>query len=177
MPGRVRGLLLAPVLVATLLAGGPATAKAPAGASSTPDRTESAHHAVTARAGRASVPRYKRALRIARRQIGDRYAYGAEGPNRFDCSGLVYYSTHRAGLKRVPRTSSEQADFMRRIPRRHLRRGDYLFFTGSSGVYHVGMFIGRRNGSPYILHAPEPGARVRRERVWTNSWFAGTLRG
>jgi cell wall-associated NlpC family hydrolase len=103
--------------------------------------------------------------------------YGADGPNQFDCSGLVYYSTHKAGLKRVPRTSSEQAAFMRHIPRKRLHRGDYLFFTGSSGVYHVGMFIGRRHGHPYILHAPEPGTSVRRERVWTNSWFAGTLRG
>ena len=121
-------------------------------------------------------PKYKHALRIARHQIGDRYKYGAEGPNRFDCSGLVYYSTHKAGLTGVPRTSADQADYMRRIPRKHLRRGDFVFFHNKSGVYHVGFFVGRSDGDVYIVHAPSPGTRVRRERVWTDSWFAGTLR-
>ena len=122
------------------------------------------------------LPKYKHALRIARHQIGDPYKYGAEGPKRFDCSGLVYYSTHKAGLPDVPRTSADQADYMRRIPRKHLRRGDYVFFTGKSGVYHVGFFVGRSDGDVYIVHAPSPGTKVRRERVWTNAWFAGTLR-
>src|SRR5215212_11383322 len=70
-------------------------------------------------------------FRIARAQIGDRYAYGAEGPNAFDCSGLVYYSYRRAGFRGVPRTSSQQARHMNRIKRRHLRRGDFIFFHNS----------------------------------------------
>ena len=36
-------------------------------------------------------------LDITRHQEGDPYRYGAAGPNRFDCSGLVYYSYRRAG--------------------------------------------------------------------------------
>ena len=36
--------------------------------------------------------------RIARAQIGDAFRMGAEGPSRFDCSGLVYYVFNRAGL-------------------------------------------------------------------------------
>ena len=35
---------------------------------------------------------------IARAQIGDRFRIGAEGPHRFDCSGLVYFAFDRAGL-------------------------------------------------------------------------------
>ncbi|MDX6326604.1 MAG: hypothetical protein QOK15_2958 [Nocardioidaceae bacterium] len=65
---------------------------------------------------------------------------------------------------------------MRRIPRKELRRGDYVFFTGDSGVYHVGLFVGREDGDVYIVHAPHPHTKVRREKVWTNDWFAGTLR-
>ena len=45
---------------------------------------------------------------IAMRQRGDAYAYGAAGPDRFDCSGLIRYSYARAGFD-VPRTSSAQA--------------------------------------------------------------------
>ena len=120
--------------------------------------------------------RIKRALRTARRQKGDRYKYGAEGPDRFDCSGLVYFSTHRAGLEKVPRTSADQGRYMRHIKKKKLRRGDFIFFTGSSGVYHVGIYVGRRDGDRAVLHAPKPRTRVRVDEVWTTSWFAATLR-
>jgi cell wall-associated NlpC family hydrolase len=116
-------------------------------------------------------------LRIARAQIGDAYRYGAEGPNAFDCSGLVYYSYRRAGFKHVPRTSSQQAGHMNRIKRRGMRRGDFVFFHGNGGVYHVGIFAGFRHGRRYIIHASRPGTPVKRDPIWSNNWFAGTLRG
>jgi len=116
-------------------------------------------------------------LRVARAQIGDPYRYGAEGPNAFDCSGLVYYSYRRAGFKHIPRTSSEQARHMNRIKRRNMRRGDFVFFTSSGGVYHVGIYAGFRHGRRHIIHASRPGTPVKRDSIWTDNWFAGTLRG
>jgi len=120
--------------------------------------------------------RVRRALRIAINQKGDPYQYGSAGPNRFDCSGLVYYATHKAGLKRVPRSSSAQARYMDRIKRSKMRPGDFVFFTGSGGVYHVGIFVGWRDGRRAVVHSPRPGSRVHTARIWTDSWFAGTLR-
>lgn len=122
------------------------------------------------------VAKTRRAMRIAMRQRGDWYAYGAAGPNRFDCSGLVYFSTRRAGLKGVPRTSSAQSGYMRRISRDRMRRGDFVFFTGGGGVYHVGFYAGRRDGRRVVLHSPYSGRRVSIDPIWTDSWFAGTLR-
>ena len=124
----------------------------------------------------ARLAKVDHAFDVAKRQKGDRYRYGAAGPNAFDCSGLVYYATHRAGFKRVPRTSSQQASYMNRIQRRNMRPGDFVFFTGSSGVYHVGFYAGRRHGRRVIVHAPSTGSRVRTEAIWTDSWFPGTLR-
>ena len=50
--------------------------------------------------------RIQRALRIdARPDRATRTRYGSAGPNAFDCSGLVYYATHAAGFRGVPRTS------------------------------------------------------------------------
>lgn len=123
-----------------------------------------------------STTRVRRALRIAKNQKGDPYSYGAAGPHRFDCSGLVYFATHKAGFLRVPRTSSAQARFMDRIKRSRMRPGDFVFFTGSSGVYHVGIYVGWRDGRRAIVHSPYSGTRVRTDRIWTSSWFAGTLR-
>ncbi len=119
----------------------------------------------------------RRALRIAKRQVGDRYRYGAAGPHRFDCSGLIYFSTHRAGFSGVPRSSSAQGRHMRRIKRSRMRPGDFVFFRNGSGVYHVGVYIGRKDGRRRIVHAPGSGQRVKRAPIWTDRWFAGTLRG
>ena len=126
--------------------------------------------------GASVATRVRRALGVAKAQKGDAYKYGAEGPKRSDCSGLVYFATHRAGFDEVPRTSAEQGRYMRQIKRKKLRPGDFVFFTGSSGVYHVGVYVGWRDGDRAVVHAPKPGTKVRVEKVWSDSWFAATLR-
>lgn len=120
--------------------------------------------------------RIAQAMDIVVAQKGDAYQYGAAGPSRFDCSGLVYYSFRRAGFTNVPRTSSQQARFATRIRRVNMRRGDLMFFYDSGGVYHVGVFAGRRDGRVFMVHAPYGGRTVHRSATWTNRWFAGTLR-
>lgn len=117
----------------------------------------------------------KKGLRVALRQKGDPYVYGAEGPNAFDCSGLLMYSFGKAGL-RLPRTSSDQARFARRIPKHNLKRGDLMFFHSGGSVYHAAIFLDRVHGKPLLLHAPHTGSHVKRDVVWTNSWYAETLR-
>ncbi|QWC83965.1 C40 family peptidase [Nocardioidaceae bacterium] len=134
---------------------------------------------VTAPAAEAASPRIekiRKAMRIAVAQKGDPYRYGAAGPNAFDCSGLIYYSYRKAGFRNVPRTSDSQAAKFRGIPKRKVRRGDFVYFHRGGDVYHVGIFAGRRAGNKYVLHAPYGSKRVSRERIWTNSWFAGSLR-
>ncbi|HYF73733.1 MAG TPA: C40 family peptidase [Nocardioides sp.] len=127
-------------------------------------------------ARQATLRKVGDAVRIAARQKGDPYAAGAEGPNAFDCSGLTYYSYRKAGFKHLPRTSSAQARFVDRVKRRNMRRGDLIFFYDGGGVYHVGVYAGRANGHRQVLHSGSSGTRVRTDRVWTDQWFAGTLR-
>ena len=112
---------------------------------------------------------------IAMRQRGDAYAYGAAGPDRFDCSGLVFYSFRRAGFS-VPRTSGAQAGFARRIAKKDMRAGDLMFFSGSGGVYHAAIFLKWSHGHAVMVHSPGSGQRVRVAVPWTSSWFGGTLR-
>ena len=84
-----------------------------------------------------------RLIALAQKKIGSRYAYGEAGPDRFDCSGFVYYVFRKNGLT-IPRTSMEQSRFRPRLTRRELRRGDVLFFdTGGRGhVNHSGIYLG-----------------------------------
>ena len=124
--------------------------------------------------------RIQHAFSIANDQRGDRYQYGAAGPHRFDCSGLTYFSFRKAGFRHVPRTSSAQARHAKRIPKSQLRRGDFVFFHDGaarpSNVYHMGVFAGWVKGRRVIVHAPSTGKTVHRAKIWTRSWFAGTLR-
>jgi cell wall-associated NlpC family hydrolase len=131
---------------------------------------------LTTDAHAASRTKISHAASIAANQKGDPYAYGAAGPNRFDCSGLTYYSYRKAGFSNIPRTSSAQAHFAQRIHRSNMRRGDLVFFYDGGGVYHVGVYAGSSHGRRLVLHAPYSGARVRTERIWTDRWFPGTLR-
>jgi cell wall-associated NlpC family hydrolase len=124
-------------------------------------------------AARAARPQRKTtaaALRVARNQAGDRYRYGAAGPDRFDCSGLVMFAFKRAGQS-VPRTSGEQAKASRRIPRSRARAGDLAFFYDRGGVYHVGFYVG--NGR--VLHAPGTGKVVQVAEIWTSKVFFGRV--
>src|SRR3546814_5849442 len=58
--------------------------------------------------------------RIARKQVGDPYRAGGDGPSSFDCSGLVQYSFKKAGFN-VPRTTYQQAKYARKkIGRAHV---------------------------------------------------------
>ncbi|HET8602741.1 MAG TPA: NlpC/P60 family protein [Marmoricola sp.] len=124
-----------------------------------------------------AATRVNHAISVARNQIGDPYHYGSDGPRRFDCSGLTYFAFHkRSGFGHFPRTASAQAHFARHIRKSHMRKGDLMFFYNNSGVYHVGIFTGFRNGHRMVLHSPYPGKHVHVERVWTRRWFAGTLR-
>jgi cell wall-associated NlpC family hydrolase len=163
MSARVRALLLRalvlPVTVLATLAGLVLVTSSSVGAA-TLTRTQRVHEALT----------------VASNQIGDPYVYGADGPNAFDCSGLVYFSFQKAGFNHIPRTASSQASFARHIKKKHLRKGDFIFFYNSTGIYHVGIFDGWHNGHRKLLHAPRPGQDVKVAKLWTSRWFAATLR-
>jgi cell wall-associated NlpC family hydrolase len=137
-----------------------------------PSGASPAHAATT----RIRVARVHRAFRIVRNKLGDPYRYGADGPRAFDCSGLTYFAFHRAGFQSLPRTAAQQAHFVRHIRRSHLRPGDFVFFRSGGTVYHVGVFADWSHHRRVIINAPHTGTRVRRDRIWTNNWFAGTLR-
>ena len=105
-------------------------------------------------AGSAASASAANALRNAATRLGKPYVWGAEGPNAFDCSGLMQWAYRQAGIK-LPRTSSAQASTGKAVPISDLKPGDMVFFY--SPVSHVGMYIG--NGK--ILHASEPGKPVK----------------
>jgi cell wall-associated NlpC family hydrolase len=109
---------------------------------------------------RSSVPRTsaakgRAALAFAKRQLGKRYVWGAEGPNTYDCSGLVMRAWRSVGVS-MPRVARQQYAQGHKISRSRLRAGDLVFFY-SQTPHHVGIYVG--NGR--LIDAPRPGKRVR----------------
>lgn len=161
-------------LTASTMTALPATA-APSDGDASPVSTSTTAKKKHVSAKRRVAERVLGARNTAMRQRGDSYGYGGAGPDRFDCSGLVYYSFRRAGFK-VPRTSGAQAGFARRVAKKNLRAGDLMFFYGSGGVYHAAIFLRWSRGHAVMVHAPGSGQRVRVAVPWTSQWFGGTLR-
>jgi cell wall-associated NlpC family hydrolase len=93
---------------------------------------------------------------IAAGMIGTPYRYGGETPKGFDCSGLVFYSFERMGVK-VPRTAADQRKAAERVKRDDLELGDLVFFRSSKGrVDHVGIYA----GDGRFIHSPNAGRVV-----------------
>jgi cell wall-associated NlpC family hydrolase len=81
--------------------------------------------------------RINKVINYAMAQRGDRYRFGAAGPNTWDCSGLVKMSYRKIGVK-LPHFTGAMLRHGKHISRKHLKRGDLVFPTG----HHVGIYIG-----------------------------------
>lgn len=125
--------------------------------------------ATTARAPQAKQADQSRrtVTSIAQRMLGTPYRYGGASPRGFDCSGLVWYSHQRAGI-RVPRTASaQQRSAKQQVAVRDLQIGDLLFFRiAARRTDHVGIYI----GSGQFIHAPSRGGTVARASLSDAYW-------
>ncbi|MFN8050399.1 MAG: NlpC/P60 family protein [Acidimicrobiales bacterium] len=102
------------------------------------------------------------AVRVALEQQGDPYVWAADGPDSFDCSGLVLFAYRAAGVQ-LPHSSRGMRAMTRSITADELQPGDLVF--GGSPVHHVGLYIG--NGQ--MVHAPHSGDVVRVASIYSTS--------
>jgi cell wall-associated NlpC family hydrolase len=91
-----------------------------------------------------------KAVEFAKRQVlaGKPYVWGDEGPNSFDCSGLVYAAYRSAGLgwpnwDRL--NSALYYRYVKQIPLAEMQPGDLLFYSydgSTSKIHHISIFAG-----------------------------------
>lgn len=112
-----------------------------------------------------------RAVAFALAQRGKPYEWGAEGPDRFDCSGLVQTAYATADVA-LPRTARPQYRATTPVSVTALLPGDLLFFATDHAdwntIHHVGVYLGRG----LMVHAPTTGDVVRVAPVWWSEFFA-----
>ena len=94
-----------------------------------------------------------KALSYAKKQLGDPYVYGANGPGSFDCSGLTQAAWKSAGVKLAHNTNAQYRS-ERKVAKSSLKKGDLVFFY--SGRSHVGIYAGHGK----VIHSPRPGQGV-----------------
>ena len=88
--------------------------------------------------------------------LGTPYAWGANGPNTFDCSGFTKYVYAHFGVT-LSRTTFSQINEGSYVPRENLQAGDLIFFGTSSNPHHVGIYVGNNS----YIHAPSTGDVVK----------------
>jgi peptidoglycan DL-endopeptidase CwlO len=128
-----------------------------------------------ATAASASSPQLNAMLAAAMSRQGKPYVWGGNGPNVFDCSGLVKWSFAQAGIV-MPRVAADQALAGPAVPVSQLQPGDLLFYhtdaTAPNYISHVAIYIGKG----WMIQAPEPGKNVEVVPARLGSEFAGAIR-
>jgi cell wall-associated NlpC family hydrolase len=123
-----------------------------------------------------AAPEAKKAVEYALAQLGDPYVWGAEGPDAFDCSGLVQSAYASAGVS-LPRVAADQYNATRDKPvdTEKLLPGDLLYWWDDPGnwqsVYHTAMYL----GDGKMVVAPRTGDVVKISSVFFEN-FAGAHR-
>ena len=96
----------------------------------------------------------------AKKHLGKAYQSGAEGPDKFDCSGFVYYVYNQCGIYIRRMSADSYYSMATHITKEQARPGDLVFYHRngkSSKVGHVAIWL----GDGQIIHAPEPGSVIK----------------
>jgi peptidoglycan DL-endopeptidase CwlO len=113
-------------------------------------------------------------LKAAESRLGLPYVWGGDGPDVFDCSGLVQWSLAQAGVV-MPRVAAEQALTGPEVPLSELQPGDLLFYhtdpTAPDYISHVAIYL----GGGEMIQAPAPGLDVEIVPASFGSEFAGAV--
>lgn len=121
-------------------------------------------------------------LNVALTKVGNTYMLGAKGPNRFDCSGLVYWSINEidpALGKKLYTSAGYQYKYCKEngylVGESEIQPGDLIFWykpNCSCGakyaeVHHVGFYL----GDGMILDASSSNGRVVIRKLWSGSSY------
>ena len=100
-----------------------------------------------------SVDRF---ISAAQSKIGCRYSKGGKGPDKFDCSGFVYWCLRQAGVNQKYLTSSgwrSVSGYTKVTSLSSLQRGDIIVFRGHVGIaMGDGTMIDASSGNSRVIH-------------------------
>ncbi|MGW3077678.1 C40 family peptidase [Kitasatospora sp. NPDC001132] len=107
----------------------------------------------------AQDPNVEAAVQFALSQLGVPFRTAGNGPDGYDCSGLVQQAFRHGGIS-LPRVANDQYAATTPIRASQLRRGDLLFWSPDGtarGIQHVAIYLGDNK----YVEAARPGTKVR----------------
>jgi cell wall-associated NlpC family hydrolase len=129
--------------------------------------------------GLQANPKALQAVAAAMTRLGDPYLWAAEGPDKFDCSGLAWWSYRQVGVT-VPRVANAMYHGTTAVPATRTTRGDLLlpgdlvYFASNPNdwhsIYHMGIYI----GGGRMIQAPTTGDVVKISPVTWSRFFGAT---
>lgn len=84
-------------------------------------------------------------------KLGHRYWWGKQGPDYFDCSGLVYWCLKQAGVSGGRNTAAGYSKMYSSVSWSNSKTGDLVCF--GSPAYHIGIVIVNNDGTRSVIHA------------------------
>ena len=114
---------------------------------------------------------YGSLVAAAKDQMGKPYRWSTEGPDVFDCSGLVYYCLRQSGhsvSRRSAKGFSQNGSWKLISSMNDLKAGDLVFFRSDSNknVNHTGICI----SSSTMIHASSAKGKVTTSRLHQSYW-------
>ena len=114
---------------------------------------------------------YANVVAAAQDQLGKPYVWSAEGPDAFDCSGLVYYCLKQSGhsvSRKSAKGFSQNGSWKLITSMSDLKAGDLVFFKSDSkdSVNHTGICI---SGST-MIHASSSKGKVVKSSLHQDYW-------
>ncbi|MER7708518.1 C40 family peptidase [Kitasatospora sp. NPDC097605] len=103
------------------------------------------------------------AVQFALAQLGKPFRTAGNGPDGYDCSGLVQQAFRRGGIS-LPRVANDQYAATTPVTAAQLRRGDLLFWSDDGtarGIHHVAVYLGNNQ----YVEAARPGTSIRTSRI------------
>lgn len=121
------------------------------------------------------IPANGSVVDFALSRIGCPYVWGAEGPETFDCSGLVRWAYLQVGISLPHQTEALYYAAAAQLPVEQAQPGDVLWVSYGDG-YNGHVAIACSEGGEHYVHAPTFGAFVRDTDPLSWAGFTHALR-
>lgn len=102
-------------------------------------------------------------ISYAKKFMGTPYRYAGMTPSGFDCSGFINYVLGDFGFS-LARSSYNMAEYGKTVKLAEVRKGDLIFFKGSSlkstRIGHVGLITEVVDGQITFIHSANGGVQI-----------------
>jgi cell wall-associated NlpC family hydrolase len=105
------------------------------------------------------------AIEFTKQQLGEPYLWGGNGPDAWDCSGILVKAFATAGIT-IPRVANDQYHSGgAHLPVRDAQPGDLIFWATDPNdwvtIHHVALYL----GNDQYVHAPQDGDVVKISKI------------